>query len=204
MPFQIATLIADPRWNNSVQQAVYVRAKAAPQGPADTPARRRLNRYLLAKPENVGNRAQQMLWPVAMNPTIKAGYEQTGNLPAQGDVEFEVETELVALALDGTPDFIGIARGMESDINIWTIEGAVPVAANAILADEGRTQREVQWVHSVADSPAAIKTLATNALPMILATPQLMPYHGDLTNADPQDVLDGLAALFTNWMRQGI
>jgi hypothetical protein len=199
MPFVIGNLIADPNWLVAVQQAIAVRALGgAVNAPDQTAARARLNRVLLASVQRLSALAAQWVTPTALNASITATYVASGAW-VQGDVEFVVEGALIAYALNQPTDYDAITVAMADATTLHILTGDFCRAANDILADGAPGPKHI-WVRTNLATPALAAAAAAAYVGLILTTPQLRVYGGDLTGVSDQEISDAIGAFISNWV----
>ena len=198
---EIVTLINDPAWKAAVQQAIAVRALAgAVSVPDQTASRARLNRVLLGNPAQQATLAGEWLTPVALTPSIRARYESSSDWIV-GDVEYVVEQQLVARAAAPVTNYIAITNAATNEDTLRTLAAALHIAANDVLADPSASAAKLAFVREHMATPQAARTTANEFVGLIITTPQLRPYGGDLTGVTDQEISDAIGAFLTNWLR---
>jgi len=194
----IAALLNDPAWAAAIQQAIAVRAVAGAVAAQDqTPERARLNRVLVASVDRQKALAAELATPIALAPAIRATYEAKGTWVA-GDVEYMVEQALVSAAGSRLTDYVAITQATTDRDTVHTITGALYRAANDVLADTNASAAKKAWVRAHLTTPEHAAETATLYVGLILTTPQLRGYGGDLTGVPDQEISDAIAALLTN------
>jgi hypothetical protein len=193
-----ATLLNDPAWPVAIQQAIAVRAVAGAVDARDqTPERARWNRVLVASVDRQKALAAELATPVALAPAIRATYEAKGTW-VPGDVEYVVEQCLVTRAGSRPTDYAAITWASTDRDTVHTITGALYRAANDVLADPKATEATKAWVRAHLTTPEHAAETATQYVGLILTTPQLRVYGGDLSGVPDQEIADAIGALLTN------